>query len=97
MASRAPDLRKLSDIISRAVDQIEAILAEKNLDFPSLDASFSVESEVAREIPEVIVAANLIASAAVQLASVARTPAMTIMDLSLRVRIPGFLFGMRCV
>lgn len=84
MSTHVSDLRKLSNIISGAVDRIEAILKAQNLSFPSLDTPFSQESEVAREIPEVFNATNIITSAAAQLAAIARSPAMTMLDVTLK-------------
>ncbi|KZV76669.1 S-adenosyl-L-methionine-dependent methyltransferase [Peniophora sp. CONT] len=82
--SSISDLRKLSNIISNAVDRIEDICAAKGLEFPSLDKSFSRGDEAAREIPEVYEATNLITSAAGQLAAMARSPAMMMIDVSFK-------------
>ena len=80
------DLRRLSNIISSAVDRIEDLCDSKGLQFPSLDTPFSRESEAAREIPGVYDATNLITSAAGQLMAIARSPAMMMLDASYKVR-----------
>ena len=85
--SSISDLRKLSNIISSAVDRIEGICNARGLDFPSPDAPFTRESETIREIPEVYNATNLIASAAGHLAAIARSPAMTMIDVSFKVHL----------
>jgi hypothetical protein len=85
MSSTISDLRKLSSIINSAIDRIEGVCNAKGVDFPSLDTPFSRESEATRTIPEIYDATNLITSAASQLAAMARSPAMMMIDVSFKV------------
>ncbi|VDB83098.1 unnamed protein product [Peniophora sp. CBMAI 1063] len=81
------DLRKLSDIISQAVDQIEGTLSARSLDFPPLNSVYEEEEERVRTLPEVANAIIAIVAAAEQLAMVARPPGPTMLDMSFKVHV----------
>jgi hypothetical protein len=83
--STLAELRDLSNIISSAVERIEETLKAKKLDFPSLDTPFSRESETPREVPEVFEATCVITAAASRLATMVRSPAMGMIDVSFGV------------
>ena len=86
------DLRKLSDIISNAVDRIEQKLSSRSADFPSLNTAYIESEEEMRNIPEVADSVVAIVAASEQLAMTARSPSLTILDISFKVRLSIVLF-----
>ena len=82
------ELKKLSSIISAAVDRIEQTLDHSKLDFPSLTSPYKKEEEAVRAIPDVANATLAIVAAAEQLAMVARPPSSTLLDISFKVHSP---------
>ena len=85
MSTTLADLRKLSEIITQSIDQIEKEVTASNLEFPSAESTYTKQSEAARELPEVFEASNRIVAAAGQLAALVRSPPLTILDTAFKV------------
>lgn len=75
-------LRLLADIISDAVDKIDASFNQANLEYPDLNAPFNPASpsEGASVAPDVIQAAMLVVAACGQLSATVKIPALTLYD-----------------
>ncbi|KAI0314195.1 S-adenosyl-L-methionine-dependent methyltransferase [Amylostereum chailletii] len=77
------ELRALVAIIQNSVDAIEKAVEAGSLEFPSLSTPFTIQSEAARNLPEVAQAVSLLVAAATQLVAASRAPeqSMTIVAL----------------
>ncbi|EKM51829.1 uncharacterized protein PHACADRAFT_199332 [Phanerochaete carnosa HHB-10118-sp] len=64
-------LRALMDILHSTVDKLDETMASRGQTFPSLDDSYSVESEAPRNSPDVLALCNILVSAASQLIAAA--------------------------
>lgn len=75
-------LRQLADIISSAVDAIDAGCKELKADYPNLDEPFNpaAPSEAASMSPGVVPAAALVVAACAQLSATVNIPALTLYD-----------------
>ena len=83
-------LRALADLIVKSVDAIEASCSARDVSFPSLDESFSPESEAVRMHPDVLPNIAVAAAAAYQLYCTIRAPATNLLGTATQV-------WMRCV
>lgn len=76
------ELKALGSIIQNAINSIEAKVASKGIDFPSLSTPTTPESEAASKLPEVEQASALIVAAAYQLIQSVRSPALTLVAIA---------------
>ncbi|KAJ8462634.1 hypothetical protein ONZ45_g17866 [Pleurotus djamor] len=83
MSSLFSPLRQLANIISDSVNQIDAVFAKAETEYPSLDAPFNPASpsEQLSMSPEVIPPAMLIVAACAQLGASVKIPALTLYDI----------------
>lgn len=74
------ELRALANLISEKVDEIEAVLLSKGLSLPSLDSNetYTKESELGRNDPQVADACKVVAGAADRLISSVYSPVTNI-------------------
>ena len=79
------ELKALSKIIQDSVNSIETALASNNLEFPSPYTPFTLESEAARQQPDVARASALIVSASYQLINFVRSPTLTVVTAAFQV------------
>lgn len=68
----ASDLSLLSQIITSQVAEIDTVLAEKNLFFPSVNDPFNPATEAARMNPQVLKSIKLLVAAADHLINIVR-------------------------
>jgi hypothetical protein len=87
-------LKTLIYIIKASIEQIEAVTIANSFTLPSLDSTFSLESEEPRMHPAIQSAGSLITSAAAQLITLVRPVQHTLFDISLQVS-PKFLGAVR--
>ncbi|EJD48887.1 S-adenosyl-L-methionine-dependent methyltransferase [Auricularia subglabra TFB-10046 SS5] len=86
------NIRQLLNILTQAVDALEAELKKKDVDFPALDTPISVGSpaELSTTSEEAVKAIDLIVAAAGQLTATVRAPFATLMEAS-QVNLPAVL------
>ncbi|TFY59841.1 hypothetical protein EVG20_g7636, partial [Dentipellis fragilis] len=85
------ELKALADLIKSNVDAIEAATKSAALEFPSLQTAFSLQSEAARLLPEVVDATTRIVAAASQLIAAVRPPPLSITYLGFSYHVPAAL------
>jgi hypothetical protein len=81
------ELKALANIILSSVEQIEAVVTANFFTFPSSESQFSFESEAPRMHPATQSAALLITSAAAQLMTLVRPVPLTLLDVTMQVRL----------
>jgi hypothetical protein len=80
------ELKALANIIQSSVEQIEAAVTANSFTIPSVDSTFTVESEAPRMHPDILSAGSLITSAAAQLMTLVRPAPLTVFDIMMQVR-----------
>jgi len=80
-------MKALANIIQSSVEQIEAAVTANSFNFPSPDSPFSPESEAPRMHPAIQSAGSLITSAAAQLMTLVRPAPLTLLDLTMQVKL----------
>ncbi|KAA1468506.1 O-methyltransferase [Dentipellis sp. KUC8613] len=85
------ELKALVKLLQSNVDRIEAATKSASLEFPSLQTTFSSQSEAARQLPDVAEASSQIVAAASQLIATVRPPTMTVFSTGLSFHIPSAL------
>jgi hypothetical protein len=78
-------LKKLSELIQKSIEDVEAVITAKGLKFPSPSTPFTLASEAPRNIPEVAHSISIMVAAAFQLISVAQPPNVTVATTALQV------------
>ncbi|KDQ64437.1 hypothetical protein JAAARDRAFT_201773 [Jaapia argillacea MUCL 33604] len=74
-------LKLLRGIIDDSISQLEAYYSTHSVDFPSLDAPYTLDAaELARSQPEVVQAVNALTAASYQLMTTVRAPFLTLFD-----------------
>lgn len=82
-----PTMLALAKLISESVTKVDQLCTAQGIDFPSLDAPFTTESESIKLHPEVSEAANYIISAAAQLIAILRPAPVTLSTSAIHVRV----------
>lgn len=83
--SPVAELRALSNLIKASVDKIEALCLERGQTYPSLNSTFTGQSEAPRMAPDVIAEGTIIVAAAAQLVAAVRSPPVGILTESCQV------------
>lgn len=83
------ELRALSDLISRSVDDIQKFCTAKKEAFPSPDEPFSLSSEAVRLSPELVDPTRTLVAAASQLISAVRSSPANLLTAALQVPFLG--------
>jgi hypothetical protein len=81
------ELKALANIIQSSVEQIEGVVSANSFTFPSPDSKFSFESEAPRMHPAIQLAGALITSAAAQLMTLVRPAPLTLVDITMQVKL----------
>jgi hypothetical protein len=81
------ELKALINIMQSSVEQIEAAVTTNSFNFPSPNSPFSFESEAPRMHPAIRSAGAMITSAASQLITLVRPAPLTLLDLTLQVKL----------
>ena len=81
------ELKALAGIIQSSVEQIEAAVNANSFTYPSPDSPFSLESEAPRMHPAIREAGSLITSAAAQLITLVRPAPLTLLDITMQVKL----------
>ena len=81
------ELKNLANIIQSSIQQIEADITAKSLNFPSPESTFSLESEAPRMHLAIQSTGLIITSAAAQLMTLVRPAPLTLFDTAMQVRL----------
>ncbi|KAI5123841.1 hypothetical protein M0805_009133 [Coniferiporia weirii] len=85
------ELHALAKLVTDSVKQIEESCTARNVTFPPLNSTFSLESEAARMDPAVLQASANIVAAAAQLTAIVRPPTLTLWTTALAFHVPSAL------
>jgi hypothetical protein len=85
------ELKALANIIQSSVEQIEGVVSANSFTLPSPDSKFSLESEAPLMHPTIQSAGALITSAAAQLTTLVRPAPLTLVDITMQVKLKSLL------